>query len=1068
MPPFVSRKRSRSRSPIPTSASKRSKTTAKKPKPALFEALDAPSQKPKSIEETKHLLDSLNDDNSSLSDVDSDSFEDVDISFSKLGGRQQEEEATDDPDDQDEDDMDWEDAILDQPSSALASHNPEIGDISVSINDDGSYIQPMVSAAISKKGPSKRDRQIRIETHRLHVLTLMWHNTVRNSWLNDKQVQQALLAGLNEGVKREITRWKEAMGTLSKEELDERKKQAAKKNKGQRRSKGKQNVERDWAATAEHLEQGVPNLSHGDPLLRLLKVIAAYWRKRFSITAPGLRKQGYKQLSRLRDEVRAWNKDRHDHESHGERIESVEHFRELARKCEGSRDVGAQLFVALLRAIGVETRLVASLQPAGFGWSKGEEADPKKPKKENQSNPANIRSTSDGLERKIPKKPNHKSKPITLDSDSSLSSAPSDLDETKQEDDDLSVIELSPPSKKPIKKYDRDLAFPTYWAEVCSPVSHKVIPIDPIVLSTIASNDELLQTFEPRGKKADRAKQVMCYTVAFSADGTAKDCTVRYLKKHQLPGKTKGVRFPVEKVPVYDHRGKVKKYEEYDWFRTVMSLYDRPEQKRTAVDDLEDQTDLKPYQPAKEKKGVEKESLQWYKQSAEFVLEFHLRREEAIKPGARPVKTFTAGQGDKAKEHTVFRRQDVATCKTVESWHKSGRDIQVGEQPIKYVPMRAVTLVRKREMEDAERETGEKLKQGLYSEDQTDWIIPPPIENGMIPKNAFGNMDVYTPTMVPQGAIHLPLKGTAKICRKLNIDYAEACTGFEFGKQRAVPVLTGVVVAEENAELVKEAWAAEQKEIKRKEDTKRTAMALHWWRKMVFGLRIIERMKAEYEGGGEDEFNPFVSKAHREGRSLGKEDKGGDSDGGGGFLLPGEEEVVVARSANFSDMLKGEADADAMHGGGFLVEEQESDGESDGPPTSNAPITPISLQSVHKANSTRGEKSKPGGHQRRSSNQDTESSSLSALSEPSDEESTENESDKSTTSSRSTPKSPQVVLPAQNSMRAPGQRTRNARKVAQVKSKYFTEDGEDGDDGHESEVVRPRQTTARTRNRVKS
>lgn len=63
---------------------------------------------------------------------------------------------------------------------------------------------------------------------------------------------------------------------------------------------------------------------------------------------------------------------------------------------------------------------------------------------------------------------------------------------------------------------------------------------------------------------------------------------------------------------------------------------------------------------------------------------------------------------------------------------------------MKMVPVRAVTLTRKREVEEAERE-GEKLMQGLYALHQTDWIIPPPIRNGIIPKNAFGNSEPFLP-----------------------------------------------------------------------------------------------------------------------------------------------------------------------------------------------------------------------------------------------------------------------------------------------------------------------------------
>jgi len=41
-------------------------------------------------------------------------------------------------------------------------------------------------------------------------------------------------------------------------------------------------------------------------------------------------------------------------------------FQDAARRREGSRDVGAQLFCALLRSVGVDARLTCSLQPLPF------------------------------------------------------------------------------------------------------------------------------------------------------------------------------------------------------------------------------------------------------------------------------------------------------------------------------------------------------------------------------------------------------------------------------------------------------------------------------------------------------------------------------------------------------------------------------------------------------------------------------------------------------------------------------------------------------------------------------
>jgi xeroderma pigmentosum group C-complementing protein len=46
----------------------------------------------------------------------------------------------------------------------------------------------------------------------------------------------------------------------------------------------------------------------------------------------------------------------------------MEMLKESARTRSGSRDVGAWLFTSLLRSVGVETRLVCSLQPLQFGF----------------------------------------------------------------------------------------------------------------------------------------------------------------------------------------------------------------------------------------------------------------------------------------------------------------------------------------------------------------------------------------------------------------------------------------------------------------------------------------------------------------------------------------------------------------------------------------------------------------------------------------------------------------------------------------------------------------------------
>ncbi|KAI9671083.1 MAG: hypothetical protein M1831_005169 [Alyxoria varia] len=873
-----------------------------------------------------------------------------------------------------------------------------------------------------KKGPSKVEKLIRNGAHKMHVQTLMLHNHVRNMWICDKELQKILVDGLTAGCANEVERWRSACGNaVDKHEKDKSSSNDAQSKKPDRGSRSKkkeqtpskrQSNQRDWGKSATHLEEGNPDLSHGDPTIRLLKMLSAYWRKKFEVTAPGLRKQGYKDIERLRQELDSYRSGDLDLDVHGEQIRNLAELKELAKSAKGSRDVGAQLFTALLRGLGLETRMVANLQPVGFGWSKAEEANPPKQKRSDQNldepdskKQVQPKGTNSFPHSKSKPQPSSKSKaqpkraakgiggktqPIDLsDSDSELTPPPDTEDES--EPSDASLIEITPSSAPPPprKKYDRDLSYPIYWTEVLSPLSHNWIPVDPIVLSVVSNNPDMNHVFEPRGSKADKTKQVLAYVVAHSPDGSAKDVTVRYLKGHVWPGKTKGVRYPAEKVPVYNRHGKVKRYEEYDWFKTLMSLYRRDESKksltpRTPADDIEDTRDLQPIHLVRETKGTgtgEVETLQGYKNSAEYVLERHLKREEALIPSAQPVKQFTTGKGEKAKTDPVYRRADVVSCKTVESWHKQGREVKTGEQPLKHVPMRAVTLIRKREIEEAERESGEKMKQGLYSWDQTGWIIPPPIgPDRSIPRNAFGNIDVYVPSMIPAGAAHVPLRATARVCKKLGVDYAEACTGFEFGNKMAVPILTGVVVAEENEDAVIDAWEAEEEARVKREEQKREKLVLGMWKKFYTGLRVMERVRREY-GGNEMEVERHVKQAMSE-KTTGKGGKNGqkaskgraskgaakedpiDIDSGGnddslldmsadlpgGFLPDGHEEEPSASIAAAGGK-GGEAG-----GGGFTLEEDDPPTDSKAGRNANADRAPISLSSLHQPHNNHSQK----------------------------------------------------------------------------------------------------------------
>jgi xeroderma pigmentosum group C-complementing protein len=827
MPPFLPRKRVSSEDPPPAKRQARPDNAQAPP-----QATHAPF----------HLSDS---------DSDSNSLSDAPEGLLNKGDALQASDET-----EDEEDIDWEDAI-DAKSSAVTPTVavPELQDLELTLDQNETHVSDLLDG---KKGPSKIERQIRIQTHCMHVQCLLFHNAIRNAWSNDPKVHEILRKKLPEGIHKEVKKWRIASGL----ELPEPKPEPPKsKKKGKKAQKNK-----DWSDGSERLEPGQPDMSRGDPIITLIKVLVAYWRKQFRITAPGLRKYGYRPVSALETAITDFREEEHDPERHGERIANLDEFRAIAESMQGSRDVGAQLFTALARALGIEARLVGSLQPLGFGWTKGETYTPVTPSKADKE--------------------------------------PEDKGGSEGSESDTDSAEDKVPTKGR-KQFDKDLPFPIYWTEVASPVTNEIISVDPLVLSNPVApfaDTDLQANFEPRGAKADRAKQVICYVVAHSSDGTAKEVTTRYLRRRTWPGKTKGFRIPLEKVPV----GPRGHYIAFDWFGMVMRGYQRARKSKTAVDELEETRDLQPNQPEKKKTTQTVDTLQSLRTSTEFVLERFLRREEALRPGAEPVRTFIAGKGARAKEEPVFRRSDVLKCLSTESWHKEGRQPKPGAVALKRVPIRAVTLMRKREVDELHRQTGEKPLQGLYARHQTEYIIPPPIQDGRIPKNEYGNIDCFVPSMVPAGAAHVPLPGTVRVCKKLGIDYAEAVTGFEFGSKMAVPVIQGVVVAAENEGLLRDAWKVEAAEKRKKEELKAEKKILQTWRKFLFGLRIMERVRDEYGGGDpdadreRDSHNPFAAqKKKREEESDddgdGKEMPDRESsynaiDHGGGFLLPGHED----------------------------------------------------------------------------------------------------------------------------------------------------------------------------------
>ena len=419
-----------------------------------------------------------------------------------------------------------------------------------------------------------------------------------------------------------------------------------------------------------------------------------------------------------------------------------------------------------------------------------------------------------------------------------------------------------------------------YWVEAFNAAIQKWIPVDPLVTKTIAKPSK----FEP---PASDIENNMTYVLAFEDDGSARDVTRRYAKAYNA--KTRKTRVEVTK-------GGEK------WWRRVLRIYKRGyELDSEQVENAE--------LTAKEAAEGMPRNVQDFKDHPYYALERHLRRNEVIHP-KREVGKVTAGKGSadsgKALE-SVYRRRDVHMVKSADSWYRLGREIKTGEQPLKRVqPRRRRDVVSEEELSGDEENAGT----GMYAAFQTITYEAPPVVRGIIPKNVYGNLDIYVASMVPPGGVHVAHADTARAARILGIDYADAVTGFEFKGRFGTAVIKGAVVAKEYKEAVEEVIGGFEYERAEAEENRRSMEALRMWRRFLAGLRIRERIEGYEIEGERDAIQQEMQQT---------DDDMEEDDDGGGFLPDRDDEGGAEPTAERSFLPLPTYDSEG--GGGFMDED---------------------------------------------------------------------------------------------------------------------------------------------------
>lgn len=299
------------------------------------------------------------------------------------------------------------------------------------------------------------------------------------------------------------------------------------------------------------------------------------------------------------------------------------------------------------------------------------------------------------------------------------------------------------------------------------------------------------------------APDQLLYVVAYNSDLTWKDVTARYSSSF-LSTTRKQRAHPTWKKILRIHREKPSPRSKAEDESLEKSLVDRP-------------------MPT---------SISEFKSHPLYALQRHLLKFEAIyPPTAIPVGYI--------RKEAVYARECVKNLHSRETWLKEAKVVRIGEKPYKIVKARP-----KWDRCSQKMVTDQPLE--VFGDWQIEDYIPPPAVDGVVPRNAYGNVELFLPTMLPKGTKHLPIPGLNKVARRLGIDCAPAMTGWDYHGGWSHPVYDGYVVCEEHVETLMDAWRVANEEQEKREREKKEKRVYDNWRRLIRGLLIRDRLQTKY------------------------------------------------------------------------------------------------------------------------------------------------------------------------------------------------------------------------------
>ncbi|CAG8611710.1 30724_t:CDS:2, partial [Racocetra persica] len=408
-------------------------------------------------------------------------FETIDTEWLRLKKSEQQVNTPSINEDEDNSDNsdEWEEVDLSQYNNNLSdSQVSSIPNETIEITFKAPKIE------YKPKGITKIERTIQQNIHKTHLLTLLTHGIIRNQWCND-DLTKAIACSL---------------------------------------------IARDMLALFDQVLCSRGRFT----LITALEELVRWWKSYFKITKPGLRALDARDYPEFKvNDIFKIDETFCEHHS------SIDSFRKSLQDGSGSRDTSAQLFVALLRSLGIPARLVFSLQAVSFKITRVNDSCQKKTEEiTERSEKKDIRDDDNvrrilgigkfRMPRKVKSNDNKQKTNLDDDYDPTVKKRPAVRSRRSQ-----SISKNIRAESSNCFILDPDSA-PIFWCEVYYATQKKWICVDPVRARVNAP-----KSMEPPSNAKDN---IMAYVVAYEKDGYIKDVTRRY--SAQWGARTRKLRIP--------------------------------------------------------------------------------------------------------------------------------------------------------------------------------------------------------------------------------------------------------------------------------------------------------------------------------------------------------------------------------------------------------------------------------------------------------------------------------------------------------------------------------------------